>query len=149
MAPQAKVANVVNVPYDERKPRCHGQECARALEDEDVIVDAPTLARICRLDVRSILKLAEQGIVVRVARGRFVQWASLGNLIEHYREQAAGRIGGDETVDAVRTNCELKNSQRRLNDLRIARMEGELISLPEVEATWAEVALAIRQPTCP
>jgi phage terminase Nu1 subunit (DNA packaging protein) len=117
----------------------------KILEDEDVSVDAPTLARICRLDVRTILKLAEQEIVVRVARGRYAQWASVGNLIEHYREQAAGRIGRDETVDAMRANCELKNSQRRLNELRIAKIEGELISLPEVEAAWAEIALATRQ----
>jgi phage terminase Nu1 subunit (DNA packaging protein) len=112
---------------------------------EDVIVDAPALARICRLNLRTILKLAEQDIVVRVKRGRYAQWASISNLIEHYRLQAAGRIGRDETVDAVRANCELKTSQRRLNELRIAKMVGQLISLPEVEAAWNEIALNVRQ----
>ena len=111
----------------------------------DVIVDAPALARICRLNVRTIHKLAEQGIIVRVSPGRFDQWSSIGNLLEHYREQASGRIGRDKNVDAVRANCELKNSQRRLNELRIAKMEGSLISIPEVDAAWTEIALSIRQ----
>jgi hypothetical protein len=31
----------------------------KVVEADDVIVDATTLARICRLDVRTILKLAE------------------------------------------------------------------------------------------
>ena len=106
---------------------------------------SPTLARICRLDVRTILKLAEQGTVVRVARGRYAQFASISRLIEHYRKQAAGRVGRDENIDAVRANCELKNSQRRLNELRIGKMEGELISLPEVKAAWDEIALGVRQ----
>jgi hypothetical protein len=111
----------------------------KVVEADDVIVDAPTLAHVCRLDVRTVLKLGEQGVVVRVARGRFAQWESIGNLMAHYRAQAAGRIGRDENVDAVRANCELKNSQRRLNEIRIARMDGALISLPEVEAAWAEI----------
>jgi phage terminase Nu1 subunit (DNA packaging protein) len=114
----------------------------KVLEDEDVSVYAPTLARVCRLHVSTILKLAEEGIVVRIARGRYAQWASIGNLIEHYREQAAGRIGRDENIDAVHANCELKNSQRRLNELRIAKMEGELISLPDVKAAWLVIVPA-------
>ena len=45
----------------------------------------------------------------------------------------------------MRANCELKNSQRRLNELRIAKMEGNLISIPEIDAAWTEIALSIRQ----
>jgi phage terminase Nu1 subunit (DNA packaging protein) len=77
----------------------------KALEETDVIVGAPTLARICRLDVRTILKLAEEGIVVRVARGRFAQWESLGNLIEHYRSRAAGRESLDGAVRYRPSQC--------------------------------------------
>jgi phage terminase Nu1 subunit (DNA packaging protein) len=113
-------------------------------DGDDVVVDAPALARICRLDVRTILKLADQGIVVRVARGRFAQWKSVGNLIEHYRSRAAGRESSDRRVDIVRANAALRHSQRRLNEIKIEQLEGRLISLPEVEAAWIELAISSR-----
>lgn len=113
-------------------------------EDDNVDVEAATLARFCRLNVRTIFKLAEQGIVVRLKRGRYAQWASIGNLIEHYREQATGRIGHDESADAVRANCERKDSRKRLNELRIAKIKGELLSLPEAKAAWTEIAAGVR-----
>ena len=115
-----------------------------SMTDEEV-VDAPTLARLCRLDVRTVLKHAENGIVVRVSRGRFALEPSLGNLIEHYRKRAAGREARDGKVDVVKANAALRDSQRRLNEIKIAKLEGRLISLPEVEDAWAEVALQVRQ----
>ena len=115
------------------------------LEAEDVVVGAATLAHICRLDTRTILKLAEQGIVVRVGRGQFAQWESLGNLVEHYRSRAAGRESLDGTIDAVRANAALHDSQRRLTDIKIARLEGSLISLEDVRLAWDEVALGVKQ----
>jgi phage terminase Nu1 subunit (DNA packaging protein) len=121
------------------------KKARKVTETEDSPVDARTLARICRLDVRTILKLAEQGIVVRVARGLFAQWKSVGNVIEHYRERAAGRESRDGSVDIVKSNAALRDSQRRLTDIKIAQLEGELISLPEVRDAWAEIALAVRQ----
>ena len=118
---------------------------AKVLKTDDVLVDGTMLARICRLDVRTILKLAEQGIVLRVARGRFAQWESIGNIIEHYRDRASGRESKDGTVDVVKANAALRDSQRRLTDLKIAQLDGTLISLPEVRAAWAEVALHVKQ----
>jgi phage terminase Nu1 subunit (DNA packaging protein) len=121
------------------------KSASKAVRNDDVSVDAPTLARLCRLDVRTILKLAEQGIVVRVARGRYAQRQSVGNLLEHYRARAAGRESQDGSIDVVKANAALRDSQRRLNDLKIAQLEGRLISLPEVEAAWDEVAATIKQ----
>jgi len=115
-----------------------------SVSDEQV-VDAPTLARICRLDVRTILKHAENGIVVRASRGRFALEQSLGNLIDHYRKRAAGREARDGTVDIVKENAALRASQRRLNEIKAAQLEGDLISLPEVKAAWDEVAMQVRQ----
>jgi phage terminase Nu1 subunit (DNA packaging protein) len=103
------------------------------------------LARICRVNVRTVLKLAEEGIVVRVARGRFAQWKSLGNLVEHYRSRAAGRESLDGAVDIVRANAALRDSQRRLTDIKIAQLEKTLISLDDVKAAWDEVALGVKQ----
>lgn len=115
-----------------------------SLSDEQV-VDAKTLARICRLDVRTVLKLAEHGTVVRVARGRFALEQSLGNVIEHYRNRAAGREAQDGSVDIVKANAALRETQRRLNEIKIEQLEGELISLPEVQAVWEALALSTRQ----
>jgi phage terminase Nu1 subunit (DNA packaging protein) len=36
-------------------------------------------------------------------------------------------------------------AQRRLTEIKIKQLEGELISLPEVRAAWAEIALNVKQ----
>ena len=99
-----RLAVYMNVePHDAMIKKPH-----KVVDGDDVIVDAITLARICRLDVRTVLKLAEQGIVVRVVRGRFAQWESLGNIIQHYRDRAAGRESRDGAVDVVKANAALR-----------------------------------------
>jgi phage terminase Nu1 subunit (DNA packaging protein) len=95
--------------------------------------------------VRTVLKLAEKGIVVRLARGRFAQEQSVANIIEHYRNRASGREAQDGTVDIVKANAALRDSQRRLNEIKIAQLEGNLISMPEVQAAWDDIALGVKQ----
>jgi phage terminase Nu1 subunit (DNA packaging protein) len=48
-------------------------------------------------------------------------------------------------VDAARANAELKDAQRRLTEIKIKQLDGELISLPEIRAAWAEIALNVKQ----
>ena len=67
------------------------------------------------------------------------------NINRHLSGLASGRAGKDENVDAAKANAELKESQKRLTELRIATMQGDLISLPDIEAAWTEISLAVKQ----
>jgi phage terminase Nu1 subunit (DNA packaging protein) len=69
----------------------------------------------------------------------------VSNVVKRLREQAAARLGHRESVDVVRANARFKDAQTRLTEIKIKQLEGELISLPEVEAPWDEVADVIRQ----
>jgi len=104
-----------------------------------------TLARIARSDVRTISKLASAGIVVKAGRGKYRVLESLGNMIVYYRERAAGREAVDGSVDVVKSSAGLKDSQRRLNELRIAQVEGALINMEEIEEAWSAVVNSTKQ----
>ena len=61
---------------------------------------------------------------------------------------ASGRQGGSRktaSVDVVKAKARVRDSQRHLTDFKIAQLEGKLISLPEVPAAWAELALNVKQ----
>jgi phage terminase Nu1 subunit (DNA packaging protein) len=97
------------------------------------------------VDKKTIERYAADDLAVRVGHGRYLLGESLHRVTKRLREQAAGRLGRDENVDAARANAELKDAQRRLTEIKIKQLEGELISLPEVRAAWSEVALNVKQ----
>jgi phage terminase Nu1 subunit (DNA packaging protein) len=103
------------------------------------VVDSTGLACLFGCTTKTVESLATRGIVVRVAHGRYHFAESVRNYIEHLREQAAGRVGEDEAVDVIKANADFKISQRRLNDIKIAQLEGKLISIDEIEALWGEL----------
>jgi phage terminase Nu1 subunit (DNA packaging protein) len=108
-------------------------------------VAGPVLGAVLCVDAKSIQRYAAEGVAVRVGHGRYLLLQSVQNLVRRLREQAAGRIGRDQNCDAVKANAELKQAQKRLTELRIAQLEGNLISLDEVKTAWDEVALSVRQ----
>lgn len=111
-----------------------------------VLVERATLAAfLANENERSIHSYAKRGLLVKAGHGRYKLLESVQNVFHEVRRQAAGRIGKQENVDAAKANADLKISQRELNELRIRQMKGELVSLPEVEAAWDEVALGVKQ----
>ena len=111
----------------------------------DMEVSSCTLAEVLGADQKTIERYASDGLAVRVGHGRYLLGPTVCNVTKRLREQAAGRIGHDESVDVVRANARFKDAQAKLTELKIAQLEGKLISLPEAEAAWDEVAVVIRQ----
>ena len=97
------------------------------------------------VDKKSIERYAADNLAVRVGHGRYLLGPSIHNVTKRLREQAAGRLGRTDDIDAVKSAAELKDAQKRLTDLRAAKLSGELISMPEIADAWAEIALAVRQ----
>jgi phage terminase Nu1 subunit (DNA packaging protein) len=107
-------------------------------------VDAPTLARVLGCDVRTMHLLARKGLCVRVGRNRYELFQSIGNVVEHYRRQAAGHTSADGKADAMKSNAALKDAQRRLLDFKYEQLNGQLLSIAEIEALWGDLVDATR-----
>lgn len=107
-------------------------------------VPASTLAGLFKVDERTIRKLASDGIVVKGGpRGAYVLGPSIQNYVVHLREQAAGRLGRDETIDPAKENALFKREQRRNYALKNAILEGSAIPIDKIEPAWAIVARTV------
>jgi phage terminase Nu1 subunit (DNA packaging protein) len=106
----------------------------------DDSVDAATLARWLNCSPRMARQYAEEGRAVRTGPGRFDLEASVRGVVKHLRELASGHRS--EGADVVKASAELKQSQKRLVDLRYNQLRAKLISIDEVEAVWSDLILA-------
>jgi phage terminase Nu1 subunit (DNA packaging protein) len=106
----------------------------------DDSVDAATLARWLNCSMRQVRQYAEQRLAVRTGPGRFDLEASVRGVVKHLRELASGHRS--EGADVVKASAELKQSQKRLVDLRYNQLRAKLISMDEVEAVWSDLILA-------
>jgi phage terminase Nu1 subunit (DNA packaging protein) len=103
-------------------------------------VDAATLARWLNCSTRQVRQYAQENVAVRTGLGRFDLEASVRGVVEHLRELASGHRS--EGADVVKASAELKQSQKRLVDLRYNQLRAKLISIDEVEAVWSDLILA-------
>jgi phage terminase Nu1 subunit (DNA packaging protein) len=106
----------------------------------DDSVDTATVARWLNCSPRMVRQYAEEGLAVRTGPGRFDLEASVRGVVKHLRELASGHRS--EGADVVKASAELKQSQKRLVDLRYNQLRAKLISIDEVEAVWSDLILA-------
>ena len=103
-------------------------------------VDDPTLASVLRCDEASIRKYVRQGIIRRERNRKFELSASVGAVVEHLRQMA----GRQATGDAMKAGAALKDAQRRLAEVKLAKLEGQLLSMPEIEAVWGDLVSTMK-----
>jgi phage terminase Nu1 subunit (DNA packaging protein) len=109
-------------------------------------VSAQVLAKLwCMESPRHVQLLAEKGIAVRIARGRYDATASTQNYIKHLREQAAGRVGNDPSSDGVAAGARHKDAATRLLDLKFQEKAGQLLPADLVIDVWTRIGRAARQ----
>jgi phage terminase Nu1 subunit (DNA packaging protein) len=117
-----------------------GNIAERTVTPVDDSVDAATVARWLNCSTRQVREYTEQGLVIRTGPGRFDLEASVRGVIKHLRELASGHRS--EGADVVKASAELKQSQKRLVDLRYNQLRAKLISIDEVEGVWSDLILA-------
>lgn len=107
-------------------------------------VGAKELAEVLDCTTRQVEKYCEEGLVIRVERGCYHFTTSIRNVVAHLRKQAANNIStaGDSVADAA---IRFRDTQTRLSELRIAKMEGTLISMEELEDVWGALVGTNRQ----
>jgi phage terminase Nu1 subunit (DNA packaging protein) len=99
------------------------------------------LAEMFDCSPRLIEDLAERGVVVRLAHGKYDPLASTRAYVRKLREQAAGR-GGDGGAAA---SIKYKAAATDLLRLRLRRESGELVLVALVREQWGRIMRMIRQ----
>ena len=116
------------------------------LELEDAIIHRNELAKLLGLKSSQMVDLhAREGHLVRTEKkGWFKLAASIKAMAEHHRSVAAKHRSGDGRHDVAAESAQLKAAQRRLTELKIKAMEGDLVSAPEALSVWGDFAKDVR-----
>jgi phage terminase Nu1 subunit (DNA packaging protein) len=105
-------------------------------------VSGARLAELLGLNERTVRKLADDGILVRVGRGLYDQDASILRYVTHLRDVSARRANSSE---AASSHARYKLAQAELAELDLAQTRGEVLDRDEVQDTWHALLLAVRQ----
>lgn len=98
------------------------------------------LAFLFGVSIRTVSELDQRGVITRAAkRGQFVTMPSVNAYIGSLRKTAAGRT--EETRSAL-TDERLATERvtRQIQEMRLAEMRGEILTLDEVSDAWTKVA---------
>ncbi len=104
-------------------------------------VSTVKLSDLLRITPRRCNQLAEEGILVKVGRGRFKLLESLLGRIRDLEAQ----VSGSGTGELREFQTRLTKAKAELAEGEAARAAAELVPLEEVEKTWATIVSRIRQ----
>jgi phage terminase Nu1 subunit (DNA packaging protein) len=105
-------------------------------------VSGAALARLYGVHERTIHKLADDGILVRVDRGLYDQDASTMNYIRHLRDVAGRRADSSDARDA---HARYKLAQAAKAEMELQEKAGKLLDADATEAEISRHVLAFRQ----
>lgn len=114
--------------------------------EPDDLVSAAEIGTWTDLHERQVRKLAEKGVIQRDGKGRYRLQATVRTINIRAREQAAGRLGGDDgdTPDLPHERALLARAQREGQVMRNAIMRAELIPTRDMEEVLGGVCSVIR-----
>lgn len=103
-------------------------------------VDEQTLARILRCEPMTIRRYLRLGVIKRESNKKFPLFQSIGQVVEYLR----GLAGNQGSGANMKAGAALKDAQRRLTEMKLAKLDGALMSMPEIEALWGDLAAATK-----
>lgn len=107
-------------------------------------VNSKTLADWLRISERSVRAMADEGIVKRAGRGRYLLKESVQAVVEHQRGIAAGRGGASQVLDLTAERARLAKEQADGQELKNRVARGELLVAADVERTWSDALRRLR-----
>jgi terminase small subunit / prophage DNA-packing protein len=113
--------------------------------DSETQISGVDLARLLGCDRRSIGNYAVKGLIVKAARGRYRLQASLQVLFRFLTAKTAGRKSSEVKLDANNELALLRESQRKLNEIKLAEAEGRLLPVEAIAPAWDRIIVATRQ----
>jgi phage terminase Nu1 subunit (DNA packaging protein) len=113
--------------------------------DETTAIHSRELAALLGCEERSLRNYRARGLLVPAGRGRYRLVASLQALYRHLSASAAGRALSQRKLDADNELSLLRQSQRKLNEQKLAEAEGRLIPVAAIAPAWDRIIVATRQ----
>lgn len=121
-------------------------ESAKVTDIDNLTVSVGVLANIFGLTERSIRLKAEEGIIVRVSKGRYKLVESLKNYVLALRLQADGLTtddpDGEINIDEEKALHE--RVKRHISELKLQTMKGELHKAADVESVMMDMLVAFK-----
>lgn len=106
----------------------------------DMIAGGQELAGRIGISLKVFERLAIEGVMVRVSRGRYLVFGSIQNYIRKLTNAASGRDGGVTGAARVR----LLNAQAEVAEIKQAALRGEFLPAKEVEEAWTAEVRQVR-----
>lgn len=121
-------------------------ESIKTTDISAITVNSATLEKIIGVSDRRIRQLAEEGIVVRAAKGRYKLKDSIMNYILTLKVamEAAGTDSPDGELDLEEEKAIHERVKRHISELKLQVMKGELHRSGDVERVMTDMLVSIR-----
>ncbi|WP_040663674.1 hypothetical protein [Oscillibacter ruminantium] len=103
-------------------------------------VNAAALAECFGVTKRRVQMMADEGIVVRIRRGKYDLGQSVKNYIDYMAK--AGKSKEEKALDDIRADHE--RVKMRKTELTVKRLEGQMHLASDVERLWGNMAETVK-----
>ncbi len=121
-------------------------ESIKTTDISAITVNSATLEKMIGVSDRRIRQLAEEGIVIRAAKGRYKLKDSVMNYILTLKVamEAAGTDSPDGELDLEEEKAIHERVKRHISELKLQVMKGELHRSGDVERVMTDMLVSIR-----
>lgn len=113
---------------------------------ESPSTDVNTLSKLFNLTPIRIQQLANEGVTVKSARGRYELWPSIKNYIKYLQERKINQWTNDEENPTELKKHQLRRTKEEADKLELAnaRTRGELVEVSRVKQLGEQVMSGIK-----
>lgn len=121
-------------------------ESAKVTDVDSLTVAVGTMANIFSLSERRIRQMAEEGIIVRAAKGRYKLVESLKNytLVLKLAAEGANVDNPDGEIDIDEEKALHERIKRHISELKLQVMKGDLHKAPDVERVMMDMLASFK-----
>lgn len=130
-----------NTPAEEE-----GTDSAKITDISAITVNSATLEKIIGVSDRRIRQLAEEGIIIRAAKGRYKLMDSILNFILKLKVEIEmkGGTSPDGEIDLEEERALHEKVKRHISELKLQTMKGELHKSEDVEHVMTDMLVSIK-----
>lgn len=118
----------------------------------ELALEGPPIHRIGGKDLCELLALSsgaltdlkQRQIAVHLSHDVYDLEATVQNYVRHLRAIAAGRGGEEQSLTLTGERARLARAQAEAQEVKNAKLRGELVEASEVERAWSDILRQVR-----